>query len=285
MVIGGIPHYWKFIEKGKSVVQNINDLCFQKDGLLFNEFALVFRSLFDRFHVHESIIRAIAKKRNGVSRKELLSTLGINSGGSFKKRLEELEASGFIEVFISFGRRKKDYFVKITDEYTLFYLYWIDTIKNKRTIGENKNYWLTKCKEPVWEIWAGYAFESICHKHKNEILHALSLESVGGEIGTWRFLPKKGSNEKGAQIDLLIDRSDNAVTLCEIKYSDTLFLIDKKYAKELKDKIEVFEERFGPKKEVFLSMITTMGIKRNIWTEDLIASDVILPDLFRTLKV
>ncbi len=283
MAIGGIPHYWKFIEKRKSVIQNINDLCFQKDGLLFNEFTLVFRSLFDRFQVHESIIRVIAKKRNGISREELLNTLGITSGGSFKKRLDELESSGFIEIFILFGRKKKDYFVKVTDEYTLFYLYWIDTLKSKRTIGENKNYWLTKCKDPAWKIWAGYAFESICQKHKNEILYALGLESVGGEIGPWRFLPKKGSNEKGAQIDLLIDRNDNAFTLCEIKYSDSLFLIDKEYSKKLKNKIEVFEERFNPKKEVFLPMITTMGIKRNIWTEDLITSEVTLSDLFRTL--
>jgi len=280
MVMGGIPHYWKFIRKGKSVIQNINDLCFQKDGLLFNEFSLVFRSLFDQYHVHESIIREIAKKRNGISREELLVNLKISSGGTFKKRLDELEAAGFIEFFIPFGRKKKEYFVKIIDEYTLFYLYWIDAIRNKRTVGENRNYWLTKFKDPRWRVWAGYAFESVCQKHKNEILHALGLESVGGEIGTWRFLPKKGSKEKGAQIDLLIDRLDNAITLCEIKYSDDLYTIDKKYAKELKDKIGVFGERWGSKKEIFLSMITTMGIKKNIWTEDLIDSEVILSDFF-----
>ena len=194
--------------------------------------------------------------------------------------MDELEAAGFIEVFIPFGRRKKEYFLKIVDEYTLFYLYWIDEIKSKRTIGENKNYWLIKFKEPRWKIWAGYAFESVCYKHKNRILHALKLENLGGEVGTWRFIPKKGSKEKGTQIDLLIDRIDNAVTLCEIKYSDTLFIIDKKYAKELKNKIEIFERHFGSKKEVFCSMITTMGIKKNIWVEDLIASEVTLADIF-----
>jgi hypothetical protein len=119
----------------------------------------------------------------------------------------------------------------------------------------------------------------VCLKHAPQILHALELDSIPCEIGSWRLTSSK-KGESGAQIDLLLDRQDGVITLCEIKYSKNQYVIDKAYAKELNQKIEVFREKTKTKKEVFLAMVTTMGVKKNMWSDDLIAQEVVLKDLF-----
>ena len=280
MVFGGIPHYLKQITKGKSAAQIINRVCFQKEGLLYGEFDRIFYSLFNHAEAHRSIIRAISKQRYGISRKHLIRETGISSGGTLHKRLEELEAAGFIQSYVPYDRKKKDHCYRIIDEYIHFYLQWIEPLKEKGIEG-GKSFWQTKVKTPKALSWAGYSFENICLKHVDQIREALDLESINCDIGSWRYVPKKGSKEPGAQIDLLFDRDDGVITLCEIKYSANLFLIEKSYAKQLANKIEVFDKHVPTNKQIFIAMITTMGIKHTLWSEELVQNQVILQDLFR----
>ncbi len=278
MVMGGIPYYLNYIEKGKSAEQSIQDICFTNNGLLLTEFERLFQSLFDTAEVNLRIIREIAKKREGISRDDLLDKLGIASGGTFNKRLSELQASGFIHGFIPYRNKKKEQHFRLLDEYSAFYLTWIDPIAKKGF--PQTNYWKTCLRSARWAAWAGHAFESVCFKHLPQILHALELNSIPCEVGNWRFAPKKGSRESGAQIDLLFDRQDNAVTLCEIKYSASKFILDKTYAKELHRKIDVFLDKTGTNKQPFLALITTMGMKKSLWREDLVDNEATLKDLF-----
>jgi hypothetical protein len=280
MVMGGIPHYLRQVKKGQSSTQVINTLCFHKDGFLFSEFNRLFESLFDHSDVHHTIIREIAKKRNGISREDLLKATGLSSGGTFKKRILELRESGFIEEFIPFGKRKKDFMIKISDEYTLFFLNWIEPIVHKGTIKYNPNYWLNMSNTPLFKTWSGYAFEAVCIKHINCIIKSLEISNMAGEIGTWYHRVSTKSDNTGAQIDLVIDRNDNAINICEIKYSSNIFTIDKNYAKKLMNKISVFETKTKTNKQIFLTMITTHGIKKNLWSEDLVQSEVVLAHLF-----
>jgi len=141
------------------------------------------------------------------------------------------------------------------------------------------NYWLNLSKKPQYHIWTGYAFESVCMKHIDQILKKLKVESLASEIGNWHYLPPKRSKETGAQIDLLIDRIDNSINVCEIKFSNTQYSIDKNYARNLDNKVKVFEEKTGTKKQIFLSMITTIGLKKNFYSEDLVDSEIVLKDL------
>jgi len=279
MVMGGIPHYLRQAEKGKSSTQIINALCFHKDGLLFTEFNRLFPSLFDHAEVHNKIICEVGKKRNGILRKDLLEATGYKSGGTFKKRLQELKESGFIQEFIPYGRARKDFAIKIVDEYTLFFLDWIKPVQSKGTLRYNPNYWLNISKTPRYYTWTGYAFEAVCMKHVNQILKKLKVENLATEIGKWHYLPTQKSKGSGAQIDLLIDRIDNSINVCEIKFSNYQYTIDKKYARNLDKKVKVFEEKTGTKKQVFLSLITTIGLKRNFYSEDLVDSEVVLKDL------
>ena len=281
MALGGIPHYLKQIQKGKSAIQNINDICFNKDGLLYGEFPRLIKSLFKESSLDERILRNIAKNRNGISRNELLKKIGKPSGGRFGKRLEELEAAGFVQGFTPYGKKKKDRFYRIIDEYTLFYIDWIEPFVEKGKAFANESYWENKLGTPGWRAWAGFAFEGICYNHTAQIRKALKLDKISCETGAWRYIPRKGSKEKGAQIDLLFDRDDDVISICEIKYSKNKFGIDKTYSKNLINKIETFEKHFSSSKHHSLVMITTMGIKRNVWSEDLVEAEVNLEDLFK----
>ena len=134
-------------------------------------------------------------------------------------------------------------------------------------------------------VWSGYAFESVCVKHINQITKALGLEKIAYKCGSWRYVPPKKSQENGAQIDLLFDREDGAITICEIKYSDHPFLIEKSYAKNLAQKIEAIEKNYpnkkhATKKQIFLAMVTTNGLKTNMYSDELVQNEVTLDDLF-----
>lgn len=285
MVMGGIPFYLNEVVKGKSIVQNINDLCFEKKGLLYSEFKNLFHSLFDRAEYHLDIVRTIVDSKNAVSREKLIEITGISSGGAINRRLDELEASNFIQAFIPYGKKRRDRFFRVIDEYTLFYLKWIEPYIEKGIHSEPSNYWQKICKTPAKLAWSGLAYESVCFKHIGQIARILGLSNIPYLGGSWRLIPPKKSKDKGAQIDLLFDRDDDVITLCEIKYSDNSFVIDKAYAKSLDQKIDVFEHNFPSKskptrKQIYLAMISTFGVKKNMYSEDLVHNEVVLEDLF-----
>ena len=280
MIFGGIPYYLRQIERGKSALQIINKVCFQKEGLLYSEFDRLFQSLFENASDNLSIIKAISKHQIGISREELVSTTGIRSGGTLNKRLRELETAGFIQSYIPYGRKIKDHYYRVIDEYCYFYLRWIEPFK-KTGIEGGKEYWQTKGKTVAALIWAGYAFENICLKHIDQIRHALDLQSVACDIGNWRFIPKRNQQALGAQIDLLFDREDGVITLCEIKYTDKLFVLDKAQAKILMNKIDAFETYFSSKKQLHFALITVSGLKQTAWSQDLIHNVVTLSDFFK----
>lgn len=280
MAIGGIPFYLKSIEKGLSAAQNIEAICFQKNGLLYNEFSNLFESLFEHSDINLAIVKAIVKSGNETSREDLIRATGIKSGGTLNKRLQELEASSFIKSFLPYGHKKKDISYKVIDEFSLFYLKWIEPILASGMEISQSGYWENLVNTPAVASWQGYAFENVCLKHIDQIRRSIGIEKIACKAGRWHYFPKKGSAKQGAQIDLLFDREDGVITLCEIKYSNKPFVIDKDYGKKLMKKIEVFEEKVKPSKQIFLAMITTAGLKHNLWSEELVQNEVILSNLF-----
>jgi hypothetical protein len=282
MVMGGVPHYLKHIEPGKSAIQNVDQLCFTKDGILYEEFARLFESLFDKAHKHENIVRSISKKRHGISRMELLDLAHMKSGGAFDKIINELEASGFIKRFVPYGKTAKDQYFRIIDEYTMFYLQWIASIKNKSSVAIKLNYWHTKYKTSAWESWSGYAFESICYKHIDQIITKLGITDIGCTIGSWRYVPKKEEpQKKGAQIDLLFDRDDDTITVCEIKYNDSDYILGKQYAMEILERNKLFCEQLRIKKQIFTCFITNEKVRKNLWSEEIVDENITTEDLFK----
>jgi len=278
MCIGGIPYYLDMLKKGRSAAQNINQLCFQRKGALFDEFNQLFQALFDQAAAHETIIKIIANKREGVSRDEILKNL-TTKGGTLTLWLQELEQTGFIQSFIPLGKKYGTYY-KIIDEYALFYLTWIAPLSESGLKAEkNSHYWEEVSQLPGFTAWSGLAFEAVCHKHISNIKQALHIPE-GAQSGTWRYVPIKKSNLPGAQIDLLFDRNDGLVSICEIKYASESFKIDKDCAKDLENKKMVYQLATGTSKQITISMITTFGLKKSDYAEDLIFSDCTMKDLF-----
>ncbi|MFZ0564584.1 MAG: ATP-binding protein [Chlamydiales bacterium] len=286
MVVGGIPFYLKEFKKGKSTTQNIDDLCFKKSGLLYSEFTDLFRSLFDQSESNLDIIRAIIRSGNTISREKLIEVTKISSGGAINRRLEELEASSFIRGYIPYGKKRRDRFFRVTDEYTLFYLNWIEPLIERGAQRGQGKYWEKISNTSAKSIWSGFAFETVCYKHIDQIGQSLGLNNIAYSTGSWRLIPPKKSKDKGAQIDLLFDREDGVITLCEIKYRDKKYALDKANAKSLDNKKELFEENFPSKskptgKQIYIALISTYGMKKNMYSEELIDNEVVLEDLFK----
>lgn len=280
MVIGGIPFYLKQIKRNASIDENINTLLFDPVGSLFNEFDEVFLSLFNHSDQFKELIKIIGTFQQGVSRSVLEAKSKLTSnGGRLTHRLEDLENTGFIKSFIPYGHKKLGLFYKLSDEYCHFYLKWIEPIKTVLKQGNTTKFWKKIVSTPEYYNWQGYAFENICYKHILQIRKALDLEDYS-LASPWRYVPRTGTADKGAQIDLLFDRDNESITVCEMKYTESPFTIDKKYAEILKQKINVFKKITGTPKQIFMALISAKGIKQNKYSKSLVNHVVVLSDLF-----
>lgn len=273
MAMGGVPHYLEEVEAGKSAAQVINQVCFSENGLLYDEFSKLYSSLFENSEKHIKIIRTLAQKRKGLTRAEIIKNTKLPENGGTSKAIEELIHSGFISMYYPFGKRKKDSLYRLTDEYSLFYIKFIE--KN-RNIGQNV--WQQLSQMPTYTSWAGYAFESICLKHIQQIKKALSIAGVYSTVSTF---VKKGNEEKeGFQIDLLIDRNDHVINLCEMKFYHAEYTITKSTAMQLRNRIANFKQYSKTKKQVFLTFLTTFGVKENQHSLGIVDVSLTMDDLF-----
>lgn len=284
MAVGGIPLYLEQAQRGLTADQIIDQVCFNKNGLLFDELKELFKSLFKKENVYLKIVKQIAKYRQGISKFDLAKQLKLPRGGRLTERLTELEDAGFIISFIPFQNIERGEFYKISDEYTLFYFHWIEpNLKAIKSFDKPVGLWLDQTKEGSYYVWKGYAFEALCYKHLSIIMDKLKLRKSSSAY-SWRISSSvRNKIQQGTQIDLLFDRPDDAISLCEIKYSSNQFVIDKSYAKNLESKRDIFIEQTKTKKQIFLVMISANGIKKNKHSEALIDQVVTLDDLFKTV--
>lgn len=273
MIIGGIPHYLKNIKSGRSTAQIIDDLCFSDTGFLKNEFSKLYPALFEDSEKHILIIRALTKKWKGMTRKEIVQAVSFSDGGTLTRILEELIQSSFISAYHPFGKKKKDKLYRLTDEYSLFYLQFME--KNKQ---EGAQTWQHLSQTQTYKIWSGYAFESLCIKHLPQIKKSLE---IGGVYTTSSSFIKKGTpTTKGTQIDLLLDRKDGIINLFEMKFYNKAFVLNKAYARTLKNKKDIFETMTQTRKQLHWVMVTAFGLQHNEHSLGLIDRVLTLDDLF-----
>lgn len=281
MVTGGVPYYLTYVEKGLSAAQIIENLAFRNNSFLLEEFDNLFASLFDESEDYITILELISKSHYGIAQIDLLNKLDKSLRG---KRgldiLNDLEAADFIISFKPHFHKKRGIYYKIIDEYTLFYFQWIQPIKEtlqERSLAPGN--WQETQNSAEWHVWSGYAFEAICYKHIDQIRKGLGVP--GNAIAdTWRYVPMKKENNQGAQIDLLFDRQDNAITLCEIKYSTKPYVLTKEFVNGLSRKAEVLKKQTGTEKQLFWTLISANGIKDNFYAEDFLSGVVTLDDFF-----
>jgi AAA+ ATPase superfamily predicted ATPase len=272
MVLGGIPYYMNYFQRGKSLAQNIDLLFFNRNAKLSSEFHRLFGSLFGNPENYMEVVRLLAKRYSGYTREEIVTQLKITSGGTLSKMLEALTASDFITTYCPFGQPQKTVCYKLTDSFCQFYLHFIDGQKMT-----DEAFWLHHQNMPPINSWRGLAFEQICFLHANSIKKALGIEGVASTQSAW--IVRGDNDKKGAQIDMLIIRDDRIVNLCEMKF------LSKEYEPNVEDemvyrnRIATLQEKLSFKQTVHLTLVTTVGLKHNAHS-GVFQKIVTLPALF-----
>ena len=276
MIFGGVPYYWSLLQKGHSLTQEIDRLIFTNDGDMYDEFSMLYASLFKKPEPYIKIISLLAGKKEGMTRIELINKGGLEDNGALSKILDDLEWCGFIRGYTVIGKQVKDEIFQLIDHYTLFYY---EFIHGKR---HGKNFWQAMEGKPQYNNWCGRAFERVCLWHTDQIKHKIGISGVLTNEYAWRHVPKNQSAEaksEGVQIDLLLDRSDGIIDLCEIKYSSDKYSITEAYHEKLNRRKAVFAEVTKTRKALHTVLITTYGLAKNAYVGD-IQNEIQLDDLF-----
>lgn len=272
MIMGGIPYYLKLLDRSLSLNENIDALFFEKRSELWDEFEHLYNTLFSNSDNYIRIVEALSKKRSGLTRNEISKASGVAANGVLSKMLTDLINSGFVRINDIFGRKKRDIIYQLSDYYSLFYFRFI-----KDNYGKDEHLWSNSNDNPARRSWEGLTFEQICKDHIQQIKNKIGIAGVMTDISSWS---KQGNDEEdGVQIDLLIDRRDRVINLCEIKFSGAQFEIKKEYDIKLKNKVEVFREATKTNKTIQMTMITTYGIKKNMYS-NYVGKEITLDDLF-----
>lgn len=278
MAVGGIPYYLSMMNKSLSASQNIDHLFFSGNAPLKEEFNDLYRALFKNASPHIAVVTALATKQMGLSRKELLSLTKMTDNGAFGVVLEELEQCGFIRTYEPFttkvtgatSRQRNNVVYQLVDFYTLFYFNFVN--QNRY---QDEHFWTSSYNSPLHNSWAGFSFEMLCLTHISQLKHALGISGVQTRVCSWRGQSDRG----GAQIDLLIDRKDDTINICEMKFAKAEFEISKDYEEKLTHKLDTFVRSTGTRKTLMLTFISTFGLKQNIHS-GIVQRELTLEDLF-----
>ena len=273
MIMGGIPYYWSKLKRGKSLAQNIDRLFFMQDGELRNEFSQLYASLFNHPEPYIEIINLLGKKKTGMTRSELVELWEKGSNGKLTTILKDLESCGFIRKYHSIGMKSKNAVFQLIDNYTLFYYKFIED-----NLINDEHYWSKSHDTPTFTTWAGLAFERVCLLHARQIKETLGISGVISSEYAWRI--EKTKEHPGAQIDLLIDRNDDVINLCEMKYSKAAFSIDDNYIETLEQRRALFKAETKTTKAIHITLITSLGLVRNAQAYE-IQNQVTADDLFK----
>ena len=258
--------YWHFLDKGLSVAQNIDELFFAGHDKLENEFGELYESLFQSPEPYVEIVATLATKKAGMTRDELCGESSLKNSGKLSECLKDLERCGFIRKYVPLGRKNKGCVYQLIDNYTLFYYKFV-----KPNQGVGKRHWTKMLGTSEQNAWAGLAFERLCLQHTEQIKEALRIGGVHANIHAWR--------SPQAQIDLLIDRDDGIINLCEMKFASDEFEVTAGEDRNMKRKITELKKLSGTRKSIHVTYVTTYGLKENSYAKE-VQSSVDLDGLF-----
>lgn len=275
MFFGGIPFYLSLINPQRSLAQNVDDLCFERGGALRMEFDELYNALFTHSENYLSVVRLLADHNHGMTNKEIGNKTGIE-GKRLTTVLNNLERCDFIMRFRYYGKKSQDIIYKLTDFYTLFYLKYIEANRD----SFDGAWWQHHSASHSVESWQGLTFELLCLMHINQIRKALGISGVATKVSAWFEKADREQKERGSQIDLVIDRADRIIHLCEMKFCQGEYRITAEYEKKLRDRLELFREKTRSKKNLVQTFVTTFGVARGIHS-GIVHSEVLLDGLFQ----
>lgn len=271
MCVGGVPFYLKDIKAGYSVPQILDQLFFEQQAVLKNEFQNLYASLFKNNELHEKVVEALSSKSKGLTRNKIIQLTDIKSGGSLSIVLEELIQCGFIKPIFPINKTKEDTLYRLIDEYSLFYFKFL--VQDKVNSS-----WSKMLNKPAYKIWSGYSFENLCFKHTEQIKKSLGIHGI--ITNEYSYTLKGDATTKGTQIDFIIDRDDNCINVLEVKFYDSEFEMTKTYAQQLLDKVSIFKAQTRTKKNIFITMLSVFGVKKNEYYLSAVTNQLLIEDLF-----
>lgn len=254
MVMGGVPYYWSKLDPSKSMALNINDIFLKENGILRDEFKFIYASMFNRPEKYMKVVEALAGKKSGLTRDEIIKGAKLESNGQLSNVLEDLIECGFVRKYCHTDKKLRDALYQLVDCYTLFYFRFVKT-----AYGVDDEYWIKLMNTPVYNIWCGLSFERICLLHTRQIKAVIGISGIMANIFSWHI--KANEYHPGVQIDLLIDRADNVINVCEMKYAPNGYTITSAVYENIKTKISVFEQYIPAKKMIVPVLITSNGVK------------------------
>lgn len=273
MIFGGVPYYLSLLRPNLSLPENVDSLIFRRGGDLANEMNELYNALFKNADRYMSVVKLLATKRQGFLRSEIEQATGF-SGGGLSKMLDNLERCDFVVSYAQFGNRNKLTLYRLSDFYTLFYFRFVEGNRSR-----DEQYWLHHYTDRSVESWEGFTFEEVCLRHLAQIKRGLGISGIATEASSWRYVPGKGVDGKGAQIDLVIKRSDKIIHLVEMKFSESKYSITKDYANRLQERKALFMEQTKIMRGAVLTFVTPSGIAQNS-NSGIVHSQITSKDLF-----
>lgn len=273
MAVGGIPYYLGYFQSGMSLPQNIDNLFFAKNAKLQDEYDRLFASVFTRPDDMKRIVKFLSTRNAGFMQEEIAKNTGVTQGGSLSKMLKALIASDFVQKYVPFGCSKREEHYKLTDPFCIFYLRYIPD-----NVGYTTSFWQENHTSQSIISWRGFAFEEVCLQHITQIKEALGIQGVSTRQSSWAL---QGDDEiEGMQIDLLIERADHIINLCEMKFYGEDFAVNKAYYKKMTQRQKLITERITRRLVIHATLITTYGLKYNEYS-GVFQHVVTMNDLFR----
>lgn len=275
MVTGGIPYYLDLIEPRESLAKNIDRLCYADDGALRKEFDELYNAVFPTADTYITVVRALSTHKNGLTRREIGKATGL-TGANLTRIIDNLEKCNFIGRRAQFGNKKNDAIYRLIDFYTLFYFKFIE-----KNLTLDCTWWSHHLDSSGIAAWQGLTFEIICMEHHQQIKEALGISGIATSVSTWRCYPDEKDELPGAQIDMIIERADRMIHLCEMKFSQKAYNISSDYEKKLRDRMWLFDLKTKNKMPVVHTFITTFGLGEGRH-HDIVHSEVTMDDLFKS---
>lgn len=278
MIMGGIPYYLSLLDKEMSYLQNIDYLFFRKKAELWDEFEHLYNTLFTQSENYIAVVYELSKRKNGLTREEISKGTGISLNGVLSKIIKNLVDSGFVRENQFFGNKKKSTLYQLADYYSSFYFHYIKDNK-----GRDEHFWSNTLDTPARKAWAGNMFEQVCKDHIRQIKQKMGILGILSEEFVWYIKADKNLDMQGTQIDMIIDRRDRVIDLCEMKFSIGEYIIDKEYDEKLRNRVETFKKITKTKKAVQIVFVTTYGVVANQYS-GIIQRQITLEDLFRDVE-
>ena len=281
MVMGGIPYYLDMLDPAYTVEENVDHLFFEDGAVLRTEYDFVFRSLFKDSAVYQAVVETLAKKSIGLTREEIVQAAKVQNNGTLTEVLENLRRCDFVRTYAAFGKKSRSQMFQLVDLFSLFHNRFV-----AHNNSQDNRFWHNMHDNPARKAWEGYAFEQICLHHIPQIKQKLRIGGTLSEVCSWQcppFTDADGIHHKGTQIDLLIDRRDQVIDLCEMKFSSEEYAITGDYDERLRSRKETFRTVTGTRKTLHTVLVTTFGLTRTKYGDN-IHDVVTLADLFEPIR-